>query len=195
MLRTLLTVLTALIILADARHALAAERNPSTTDWPQWRGPRADNVADGRNLPVKWSQTENVRWTVIHAIRLRGDGQEPEPLWTSEKPGPVEPSLLYYRGLVYALMDNGVLTCLDGKTGEEQYRKRLGGDCNSSPLASDGKIYLSNNDGKTFVVRAGTQFELLATNDLGERITATLAITGGELLYRTDSHLYLIGSP
>jgi outer membrane protein assembly factor BamB len=92
-------------------------------------------------------------------------------------------------------MDNGVLTCLDGKTGEEQYRKRLGGDCNSSPLASDGKIYLSNNDGKTFVVRAGTQFELLATNDLGERITATLAITGGELLYRTDSHLYLIGSP
>jgi outer membrane protein assembly factor BamB len=92
-------------------------------------------------------------------------------------------------------MDNGVLACLDAKTGEEQYRKRLGGDCNSSPFASDGRIYLSNNDGKTFVVRAGKQFELLATNELGERITATPAITGDALLYRTDSHLYMIGSP
>ncbi len=92
-------------------------------------------------------------------------------------------------------MDNGVLTCLDGKTGAEQYRERLGGNCNSSPIASDGNIYLSNNDGKTFVVQVGTEFKLLATNELGERITATPAITGDALLYRTDSHLYLIGSP
>ena len=68
------------------------------------------------------------------------------------------------------------------------------GNCNSSPIASDGRIYLSNNDGKTFVVKAGPAFELLATNDLGERITAIPAISGDELIYRTDSHLYLIGS-
>jgi outer membrane protein assembly factor BamB len=135
------------------------------------------------------------RQSRIHAIRLRDDGQAPEELWTSKTPGPVEPSLLYYRGLLYVLMDNGVLACLDGKTGAEQYRERLGGNCNSSPIASDGKIYLSNNDGKTFVVRAGTKFEVLATNDLGERITATPAITGNALLFRTDSHLYLIDSP
>ena len=133
------------------------------------------------------------RQSPIHAIRLRGEGRPPEPLWISKNPGPVEPSLLYYRGLLYALMDNGVLTCLDGKTGTEQYRERLGGNCNSSPIASDGKIYLSNNDGKTFVARAGTAFELLATNDLGQRITATPAVSGSDLLYRTDSQLYLIG--
>ncbi len=121
------------------------------------------------------------------------DSKPPEPLWISKLPGPVEPSLLYYRGLLYALMDNGVLTCLDGKTGAEQYRERLGGNCNSSPIASDGRIYLSNNDGRTFVVKAGEKFELLATNDLGERITATPAISGDDLIYRTDSHLYLIG--
>jgi outer membrane protein assembly factor BamB len=90
-------------------------------------------------------------------------------------------------------MDNGVLTCLDGVTGVELYRQRLGGNCNSTPIASDGRIYLSNNDGKTFVVKAGPEFELLATNDLGERITATPAITGDAVLYRTDSWLYLIG--
>ena len=132
------------------------------------------------------------RQSPIHAIRLSPDGKPPEPLWVSKNPGPVEPSLLYYRGLLYALMDNGVLTCLDGKTGAEQYRHRLGGNCNTSPIASAGLIFLSNNDGKTFVVRAGTQFELLATNDLGERITASPAISGKDLIYRTDSHLYLI---
>lgn len=133
------------------------------------------------------------RQTPIHAIRLRGGGQPPEPVWVSRKPGPQEPSLLYYRGLVYSLLDNGVLACLDGKTGEEIYRTRLGGSCNSSPVAGGGKIYFSNNNGQTFVVKAGRQFELLATNELGERITASPAISGNNLIYRTDSHVYSIG--
>lgn len=133
------------------------------------------------------------RESKIHAIRLVGGRKPPEPLWVSEKPGPVEASLLYYRGLVYALMDNGVLTCLDGKTGKELYRERLGGECNSSPIASDGHIYLSNNDGATFVIKAGKEFTLLNTNQLGERITASPAISGNELIYRTDAHLYCIG--
>lgn len=52
---------------------------------------------------------------------------------------------------------------------------------------------MSNNDGITFVVKAGTEFELMATNELGERITASPAITGDALVYRTDSHLYCVG--
>jgi len=133
------------------------------------------------------------RQSPIHAIRLTSGGQPPKPLWVSKSPGPVEPSLLYYRGLLYALMDNGVLVCLDGKTGAEHYRKRLGGNCNSTPIASSGRIYLGNNDGQVFVVQAGVDFKLLATNELGERITASPAISGNELIYRTDSHLYCIG--
>ena len=132
------------------------------------------------------------RQSPIHAIRLTGDGKPPMPLWISKNPGPVEPSLLYYQGLLYVWMDNGVLVCLDEKTGAELYRERLGGNCNSTPIAGDDRIYLSNNDGKTFVVRAGTKFELLASNDLGERITASPAVTGENLIYRTDSHLYCI---
>jgi outer membrane protein assembly factor BamB len=110
----------------------------------------------------------------------------------SQKPGPQEPSLLYYRGLLYAWMDNGVLTCLDGKTGEEVYRKRLGGACNSSPVAANGRIYLSNNDGETFVIRAGREFELLGTNTLGERMTASPALSGKDLYIRTDSTVYCL---
>ncbi len=144
---------------------------------------------DGLVFLQLWRQSK------IHAIRLAAQGQPPQPVWVSQKPGPVEPSLLYYRGLLYALMDNGVLCCLDGQTGQEHYRQRLGGACNSSPLASDGRIYLSNNDGTTFVVKAGKEFTLLGTNELGERITASPAISDNELIYRTDSHLYCLGKP
>jgi outer membrane protein assembly factor BamB len=133
------------------------------------------------------------RGSPIHAVRLRGGGKPPEPVWVSRRPGPIEASLLYYRGLVYALMDDGVLACLDGRTGKEHYRQRLGASCNSSPVASDGRVYLSDNEGTTFVVRAGKEFRLLSTNRLGERITASPAISDNELLYRTDSHLYCIG--
>jgi outer membrane protein assembly factor BamB len=130
------------------------------------------------------------RQSPILAVRLRPNRQPPQPVWVSEKPGPQEPSPVYYQGLLYSLMDNGVLICLDGKTGKEVYRRRLGG---ASPVAAAGRIYVSNNDGETFVIKAGREFELLSTNSLGERITASPAVSGDELFYRTDSHLYCIG--
>lgn len=135
------------------------------------------------------------RQSPIHAIRLQPHGRPPEPLWIGAKPGPVEPSLLYYRDHVYAWMDNGVLTCLDARTGAEVYRERLGGAANSSPVACAGRIYVSNNDGQTFVVAAGREFRLLATNELGERITASPAISGHSLILRTDTRLFRIESP
>ena len=143
--------------------------------------------ADGMVFLQLWRQSP------IHAIRLIGNGRPPESVWVSEKPGPQEPSPVYYQGLLYALMDNGVLVSIDGKTGKEVYRKRLAGECNSSPIASDGRIYLSDVEGTTFVVKAGREFELLATNSLGERITASPAISGNELFYRTDSHVFCVG--
>lgn len=135
------------------------------------------------------------RQSQIHAVRLRPNRRPPEPLWISEKPGPQEPSPVYYRGLLYSLMDNGILVCIDAKTGKEVYRQRLGGNANSSPIAANGRIYFSNNNGTTFVVKAGRQFQLLATNTLGERISASPAIAGKELFFRTDSHLYSIAAP
>lgn len=132
------------------------------------------------------------RESKIHAIGLNDKGRPPERVWVSQKPGPVESSLLYYRGMVYAWMDNGVLVCLDGKTGVEHYRERLGGACNSSPVASDGLLYLSDNDGKTYVVKAGRDFTLLGTNELGERISASPAISGNALVFRTDSQLFCL---
>jgi hypothetical protein len=63
------------------------------------------------------------RLSPIHAIRLKGNGEPPETVWVGDTPGTVEPSLLDYRGLLYALRDNGVLVCYDGQTGREHYRE------------------------------------------------------------------------
>ena len=182
-------------ILVPGKHRLTAfdaKTHAELWKYGEGEGPYNGEIivspvfGDGIVFTQLWRQSR------IHAIRLSPNGKPPEPVWVSDKPGGVEPSLLYYRGLLYVLMDNGVLVCFDGKTGQEHYRQRLGGDCNSSPVASDGRIYFSNNDGQTFVVTAGTKFELLATNNLGERITASPAISGNALIYRTDSNLYCI---
>jgi outer membrane protein assembly factor BamB len=135
------------------------------------------------------------RESMVHAVRLWGGGQPPEPVWVSAKPGPVEPSLLHYRGVVYALMDDGVLAALDARTGREHYRERLKGAYSSSPVAGNGHVYVSNTDGVTSVVKAGAEFEVVAANPLGERIMASPAITGDAMIYRTDSHLYCVGTP
>jgi outer membrane protein assembly factor BamB len=183
-------------ILVPGKHrltAFAAKSHEQLWQYGEGAGPYNGEIiaspvfGDGVVFLQLWRQSR------IHAIRLNSDGQPPTPLWSSKKPGPVEPSLLYYRGLLYAWTDNGVLACLDGRTGREHYRQRLGGDSNSSPIASDGHIYVSNNDGTTFVVQAGPKFQLLAKNQLGERISASPAITGDWLILRTDSQLFCIG--
>ena len=137
--------------------------------------------------------TQIWRRSAIHALKLRGRGQPPEVLWVSDKPGPQESSLLYYRGQLYAWLDNGVLVCYDGKTGVERFRERLGGECNASPVGADGRVYVSNNAGQTFVVAAGPAFKLLATNELGERHSASPALVDDRMLLRTDSTLWCVG--
>ncbi|MBA4192701.1 MAG: hypothetical protein C0467_32445 [Planctomycetaceae bacterium] len=79
------------------------------------------------------------------------------------------------------------MVTLDAKTGKENYRERL-------RCAQLGHVYVSNNDGVTFVVKAGTEFEIVSANNLGERITASPAITGDAMIFRTDSHFYCIGT-
>jgi len=139
--------------------------------------------------------TQLWRESPVHALRLQGNGQPPEKLWISKKPAGEVPSLLYYRGLVYVVLDSGILSCLDAQTGEEVYRERLGKAVYSSPVACDGHLFVSDQDGRTHVLKAGRTFVRLHLNLLGERIVSSPAIVDDTLLYRTDSHLYCVGEP
>jgi outer membrane protein assembly factor BamB len=104
---------------------------------------------------------------------------------------------IIYDGLLYICTDNGVLTVYDAKTGEQVYRQRVGstgaGAFGASPVAADGKVYFTSQDGDTFVLRAGKTYELVSTNHLGELVMASPAIAGGALVFRTDRSVIAIG--
>lgn len=130
------------------------------------------------------------------AIRPGGTGNATEShlLWRTETKNPqrVGSGVIHEEHLFLADA-NGVLTCIRLKTGEPVYQERLGGNLWGSILLADGKLYVSNLEGDTYVVRAGPKFELLATNSVGEPTYAALAPAHGELFLRTHGHLYCIG--
>jgi outer membrane protein assembly factor BamB len=116
--------------------------------------------------------------------------------WSKDRGGPYMPTPIVYGDIFYACSNNGVLTAYNAKTGERIYQERLGGTggaFTASPVASDGKIYLSSEDGDVFVVKAGAKYELLSKNPVGEVMMATPAISDGLLIVRTVSTVFAFG--
>ncbi|MEO6786317.1 MAG: PQQ-binding-like beta-propeller repeat protein [Chthoniobacteraceae bacterium] len=127
-------------------------------------------------------------------IAIRHDGTAAHDIvWRYAKGAPNMPSPLLVGDDLYFVSDGGFLTCLDAKTGRENYRERLGGDYSSSPIFADGKIYISSRTGLTTVFKPGKTFELLGKNQLPGKIFATPAAVDGSLILRTDQALYRIG--
>jgi outer membrane protein assembly factor BamB len=98
---------------------------------------------------------------------------------------------------VYVLNEVGILTRFDAKTGRQSYKSRLASDggsgaFTSSPWAYNGRIFCLDEEGATYVVRAGETFELLRVNSLDEMTLASPAIAGDRLLLRTETRLYSI---
>ncbi len=114
--------------------------------------------------------------------------------WCQRQAGPYHPTPLVYDGLLYVLYDRGFLSCYDARTGERVYeKKRLGsGAFTASPWAYGGKIFCLSEDGDTFLIRAGRDFQVLGKNSLDEMALATPAMAGGSLFVRTQSKLYCL---
>ncbi len=124
----------------------------------------------------------------------RGDITETHRLW-SFNDGPDVPTPVTDGRYFYSIKDNGVIFCLDAKTGERIYGPiRLAvGTYSASPVLADGKIYITNEDGLTSVIKSGPEFEILAENDLGDYTLSSPAISDGQIFIRTASGLYAIG--
>ncbi|MEX2559788.1 MAG: PQQ-binding-like beta-propeller repeat protein [Pirellulales bacterium] len=116
--------------------------------------------------------------------------------WYQPKGGPYNPSPIVYGNYYYTLYDRGFLTCHDARTGEEVSGKQRfagGATFTASPWAYNGKLFFLSEDGDTYVMQAGPEFELLETNRLDELCLSSPAISQGNLLIRTASRLYCIG--
>jgi len=115
--------------------------------------------------------------------------------WTRSGRGPYMPTPLAYQGILYVLGNNGLFDAYDLQTGDEIYRQRLpviGSGFSASPVAADGKIYLSNEDGEILVVAAGRTFKHLATNSMGELLMATPALSNGTMFVRSSTSVSAI---
>jgi outer membrane protein assembly factor BamB len=115
--------------------------------------------------------------------------------WSVDTGGPYMPTPIVYRGHLYTCSNAGIVACYEAKTGKQVYKKRLGGrgGWTASPVAADGKLYFTSEEGGMRVVRAGPKFELLSVNPLGEACMATPAICDGMIFVRTQHHLLGIG--
>ena len=121
--------------------------------------------------------TENVLWRVIDKTSRK--------VW--EVPSPV-----LYNAFVYKIKNGGILTCVDASSGVLKFRDKIGtsGAYFASPVAARGCIYFSSGNGKITVIGSGDQLDIVAQNDLDEKIYATPAIHGNTIFVRTEKHLF-----
>jgi len=125
----------------------------------------------------------------------RGDVTTSHLLWSFNN-GPDVPTPVSDGTYVYVVNDRGIMWCLDAKTGKEIYgRQRLRPSTYSgSFVLADGKLYITNEDGLTSVVRAGPKFELLAENNFDDYTLSSPAISDGQIFIRTTGWLWAVGN-
>ena len=137
-----------------------------------------------------FDQAQNVAMAV--KAGGRGDVTQTHVKWLQRRNLPTVPSVVAYQDLIYMVKKGGILTSLDGDTGELIQQGRLDGRGNyyASLIAGDGAIYSASEGGVVTVVKAGRAWEVIGSHDFGERIMATPVATDGQLFVRTDDALY-----
>ncbi len=127
----------------------------------------------------------------MHALRWSG-AREPEVAWTTISGASTAPSPLLVGKELLCVSDDGILNCMDARTGTVHYRERLGRRFRAAPLSAGGRCYFFGSEGVTHVVALGANFSRLAENRLDGQINASPAAVDGALFIRTDTALYRI---
>jgi outer membrane protein assembly factor BamB len=132
----------------------------------------------------------------LYAIRpdgAHGDVTDSHVAWRIARGAPLTPSPLLVGDELYLVADDGMFTRVEASTGRVRWGKRLRGNFSASPVYADGHIYLQNEVGVGYVANRASTFQLLATNDVGERTLASYAVVDNALIIRSESHLWRIG--
>ena len=122
-----------------------------------------------------------------------GDVTKTHIAWRYGKATPTRPSQLVGRDHLYLVNDEGIVSCLEMKTGKASWIQRMGGPHSASPIHADGRIYFFDEKGTSRVIEANPdEFRLLAENTLNDGCMATPAVIDDSLIIRTKTHLYRI---
>lgn len=123
-----------------------------------------------------------------------GDVTDTHVAWQTAKGATYVPSPLYHEGNLFVVTDNGIMFCYDAQTGKQRWQHRLPGKYSASPVLADGKLYVTSEVGVITVLRASSEYEQLAENDMQSDGHATPAIAAGQIYLRMGDGLYCIGS-
>jgi outer membrane protein assembly factor BamB len=150
--------------------------------------------------PAEWDKAfgSMVNKGGLVAIELGGSGDltQTHIRWTYRKGMPSISSALVYDDLVYVVRDGGILSTFEATSGKLVKQSRVQPHSRkyyASPIAADGMIFLLDIEGGLSVVKAGRDWQHLATNELGEPCWATPAISDGRLYVRTDKAIFCFG--
>ena len=195
------------VVVIGKQHAIAYSPDSGKELW-RMRGLTGQSTpspvaADGLLYLATGSQGESNR--PVFAVRpgasgdislAKGEEKNQFVAWFHPRASAYTSSPLVYRGRMYVVNDNGILTVSEAATGKEVYKARVGGGGNTfsaSPWAADGKVYLLSEDGHTFVIEAGDKYVELAKNSLDEMSLASPALAPDTIFLRTQTRLYRIG--
>ena len=106
---------------------------------------------------------------------------------------PRVPSFIFVNDHLFWVNDGGVAYCVDANTGKIEWEERIGGNYSASPISDGRLIWFLSDDNKTTVIKAASEFEVVATNDLDGKLQASMAVSNGNLFIRTSDSLYCIG--
>ena len=127
-------------------------------------------------------------------VQLGGQGNvtETHVRWKYIRGAPKRSSPVLVAGQVYMVSNEGVVSCIDFKTGQELWKGRIGGNHSASAVYADGRVHFFSEEGVATIIRPADKLEVLATNQLDDGFMASPAIAGGALFLRTKTHLYRI---
>jgi outer membrane protein assembly factor BamB len=131
------------------------------------------------------------------AVDVSGEGDVTKDnlVWSYRRNVPKMSSPVLVGRRIYMVDDSGFATCLNCETGEAVWRERIGGEHCASPLCVGDRIYFFDRSGQTVVLARSDEFKRLATNQLDDGFMSSPAVIGDDLILRTRSHLYRIGTP
>ena len=131
-----------------------------------------------------------------HLMGIRPDGvgnvSNTHVLWHDTHAADYVPSPIAHGHYFFWVNDNGIAGCVEAKTGQRQWTRRLGRHHSASPVSVGEYLYFPDDDGNVFVLKAGPRFDVVSKNALGDECYASPAVTHGELFMRTLHHLYCI---
>ena len=133
----------------------------------------------------------------LFAVKPEGAGDitNTNVAWKTNKGVPSRASPILLGDLLFMGANNGVLSCVNAKTGENIWQKRSPAKFTASPVYADGKIYFFGEDGEVSVIAAGREYKLLAENQFEPGFMSSPAIVGRSLIVRSKTQLYRFEKP